>query len=94
MSRNRAIGCVSTGFATKNGKYFRKHAFIHCEFRILSIFLEFKRTKKTAEMHTMDRSLGVLVHEQGLAKICLLRRETASPERHQGKTGLERIHAK
>ena len=102
VSRNRAIGCVSTGFTTKYGKYFRKHAFIHYEFRILSTFLEFKRTEKRAEMHTRDRSPRVLVHEQDLTKIRLLSRmwkprtarRSASPKRHQGKTGLEWIHAK
>ena len=53
-------------------------------------------------MHTRDRSPGVLVHEQDLAKIHLLSRmwksrtvgRSASPERHQGKMGLEWVHTK
>jgi hypothetical protein len=53
-------------------------------------------------MRTTDRSSGVLVHERDLENICLLSSmckprtvpRSASAERHQGKTGLEWIHAK
>jgi len=43
------------GFTTKYGKYFRKHAFIRYQFKILSTFLGFERAEKGAEMRTTDR---------------------------------------
>ena len=70
--------------------------------KFLAYFWDLKGAEKGAEMRTTDRSPGVLVHERDLENICLLSSmwksrtapRSASAERHQGKTGLEWIHAK